>query len=285
MRLSILGFITITILMLTSCQKDDSTVNDKSTADTELILSIQKATNKQTIDVSKLPSASKEILVQEYNEDYVDAAKLAPKLGYEVDLRCERGPNVGERRQAYFDLRGRVLRDNREKGDKENGNKRRCFELILPVTFIMPDDSEITVGDKEDWGLIKSWYKAHPDVKKRPEIQFPVEIKWQNGKIITINNQEEMRKAKARCKDDKAKCLRLVLPVTYTMPDGSEITIEKREDRLLIRAWYEAHPDVKRRPVIQYPVEIKWRDGTVETINNSREMKTAVEKCEDKEKD
>jgi invasion protein IalB len=150
----------------------------------------------------------------------------------------------------------------------------------------MPDDTEITIDskdDKEGWAEIKAWYQAHPDVKERPALQFPVDIKWKDGTVTTINNKEEMMEARKKCGDDKfdrKRCFRLVLPVTFDMPDGSTITIEEREDWKLIRQWYKDHPDYDKKPELQFPVDIKYKDGIVVTINNKEEMKEARENCD-----
>lgn len=201
MKLATLGFLVITILAFTSCQKESS-----KTTDAQLIEAIQKATNKQNIDVGELPAISQETLKNEYADDNIDVAKLAPELGYEVDMIRLSGPKASEFKQAYFNLSGRELKvdkgDTGDKGDKGDNDKRGCFELVYPVTYIMLDGTEITVvtNDDEGWAEVKAWYAAHPDVKKRPAIQFPVDIKWRNGRIITINNREEMHRAKRRCK-------------------------------------------------------------------------------------
>jgi hypothetical protein len=72
----------------------------------------------------------------------------------------------------------------------------------------------------------------------------------------------------------------LIHPVTYIMPDGTEIIIEKKEDRKLIKEWYEANPGVEEKPELQYPVDIKYKDGTIKTINNKEEMIQAKKDCE-----
>jgi hypothetical protein len=65
------------------------------------------------------------------------------------------------------------------------------------------------------------------------------------------------------------------------MPDGSIITLEKPEDRRALRKWYEENPGYEEKPVLQYPVEIKFiKEGKIVTINNYDEMKRAKKKCE-----
>ena len=257
MRLTTVFLLSLLILAFSSCSKSESKIDINS--DAELIAAIQKATNKQNISADELPTPSKTVLNSDYADNYVDRAMLAPKLGYQVTMRCEKGPRAGELSQAYFDMNGRHLRPEHGgkggpdgKGDHEGGEKpgKMCFKLVLPVSFTMPDDSEITIEKEEDWQLIRSWYAEHPDVKKKPELQFPVDIQYRDGAVKTINNEEEMKRARRACKGnehgDKIRCFELVLPVTYTMPDGSEITVEEKEDRQLIRDWYA--PSSKSTP-------------------------------------
>jgi len=65
----------------------------------------------------------------------------------------------------------------------------------------MPDGTGITVNtdDEDGWTEVKAWYAAHPDVKIRPDIQYPVDIKYKDGTVGTIRNQQEMRRAKKGC--------------------------------------------------------------------------------------
>ena len=65
------------------------------------------------------------------------------------------------------------------------------------------------------------------------------------------------------------------------MPDGSTITVTSDDEAgwAEIKAWYEANPDVEEKPALQYPVNISYRDGTTQTINNDEEMRAAEEAC------
>ena len=82
------------------------------------------------------------------------------------------------------------------------------------------------------------------------------------------------------------------MPFTFTMPDGSSITIEKEEDHEKIEEWYKNNPDSKERPDLVFPVDIivenKTKEGEEETkvitINNEEEMISVMMKCRDKDK-
>ncbi|KYK34468.1 MAG: hypothetical protein AYK19_12070 [Theionarchaea archaeon DG-70-1] len=82
----------------------------------------------------------------------------------------------------------------------ERDELKECFELVLPVTFIMPDGSTIIVEDRDGYTELKAWYQDHPDAKERPALQYPVDISYGEGKTVTINNDEEMARAKAACR-------------------------------------------------------------------------------------
>ena len=80
---------------------------------------------------------------------------------------------------------------------------------------------------------------------------------------------------------EHALCFKLVYPVIYIMPDGSEITVADRTDWTAIKSWYEANPDSKERPVLKYPVDVTLSDGTIMTINDADQMHTLVKDCYD----
>ena len=289
---------TMSLLTIIGCS--DRALDREETAlnDEQLIQAIQMATNKQDISMDQLPSASRNVLEQHYSESYAELSQIAPELGYEITMRREAGSRVGECSQAYFNLNGRELRSERDDRDRDGRDRRECFEFVLPVTFIMPDGSTITIETREDWELIRLWYEEHPDVRERPALQYPVEIVFvENDAIVTINNDEELRAAYARCDDgdgrdrdgddrDGGDCFDFVLPVTWIMPDGSTITIETEEDWDLIRLWYEEHRDVRERPALQYPVEIVFvENDAIVTINNDEEMRAAYALCDDRRDD
>ena len=106
---------------------------------------------------------------------------------------------------------------DRDKGDKDwdREDKEKCFELVMPFTLIMPDSSLIIIETEDDREKVGEWYKNNPDSKDRPSIQFPVDIIVETDegeRIITINNEEEMKEAKGRCergRRDKDKCRKL----------------------------------------------------------------------------
>ena len=97
---------------------------------------------------------------------------------------------------------------------------------MYPVTFIMPDDSNITIGNEEDWEDLKQWYDENPDTDERPSLQYPINLVFEGGNTILINDDNEMSEAKNNCID----CIELVYPVTFILPDGSLETVDYNND-------------------------------------------------------
>jgi len=126
--------------------------------------------------------------------------KDKPVLEYPVDIIFRDGSVVTV--TSDEDIRGIYARC--EYSDRDKDRKReKCFEMVYPVTFIMPDGSTVTGDDREEVGLaIRSWREENPDSKERPTLQFPVEIEFENGTTVTINNVEEMDRARRACEDD-----------------------------------------------------------------------------------
>ena len=115
----------------------------------------------------------------------------APELGYQVALSdIDSAETVFK--EIYFDLDGRKLDNDKETYD--------CINLVFPVTFIMPDSSFIIVfsDSEQGWAELKSWYD-NSDSKDWPEIQYPVDVVFDNGDIFTVNTNDEMKTLKMSC--------------------------------------------------------------------------------------
>ena len=291
MKSSIQIIFSAVLLMVISCQ--NGSTDSKGVSDSELIQAIIDA-DKISIGVDDLPSNSKTVIEYDYNEYESESAKKAYGLGYEVNM-SGKGHKVGNRCEVYFNLEGRKLDPYGRNGDKDKSDWDRdndkgdwkCFDLSLPVSYTMPDGSTITVSNEEDWDAIKDWYEANPDSEEKPELQFPVNVEF-DDEIVTVNSEEELRELKQECwldENDKRECFYLVFPVTYIMPDGSTITVETKDDDAgwqLIKDWYDANPDSDERPTLQFPVDITYEteDGdTTFTVNNDEEMNYVKSRC------
>ncbi len=290
--------ISIALLFIISCETDIT--KSKESNDYELILAIISA-EKISISMDELPAESQAVVDQDFYDYTSTDASVASDLGYEVEL-AGLGHRTGSRNEVYFNMKGRKLdpyddgRKDEFYWDRDEKEDWKCFDLVLPVTFIMPDGSTITVSsdDENSWAELKNWYEDNPDSEEKPSLQYPVDITF-DGEIVSINNDDEMRELYRQCdrgRDwNREKCFGMLFPVTFTMPDGSSITVETDDGEgwAELKDWYEDNPDSEERPTLQYPVDIVYRtdDGdSVVTINNESEMIAAKEDCrEDWEED
>jgi len=289
MRYTIQILLTAFLFMMAGCQ--NSGTEPVGGSDAELIQAIIDA-DKISVGMDGLPSNSKTIVEEDYNEyDGIDAKK-AYGLGYEVSM-AGKGHKMGHRCEVYFNLEGRILdprgvgRDKEDWGRDDDKGDWKCFDLVLPVTYVMPDGSTITVSsdDDDNWAELKAWYEANPDSEEKPALQYPVDISFEGREgstTLTVTNDEEMRNAYGRCgggrDNNDRECFELVYPVTYLMPDGSTITIENDEDWDPIKDWYEENPESEERPELQYPVDVVFDDETV-TVNSAEEMGEMKREC------
>ena len=202
MKKHILFFCFVIIgLSFGACNKDDDALSDA-----ELILAIQNASNKQTIDATALPTDASALLGQDYSESFIEIAQLAPEYGYEVSMRRGEGSRIGERNEIYFNREGRQLRREGERGGErtrgeEGRDREECFELVFPITLVMPDGTEITGENAvEIRTSVAEWYENNPNVAGEPQLQFPVDIVFEDGSTLTVNSHEEIREAYSNCR-------------------------------------------------------------------------------------
>ena len=80
-------------------------------------------------------------------------------------------------------------------------------------------------------------------------------------------------------KGRKGKCFEIVLPYSLTLPDGTALTIESREDMRSVFEWYRENEDVAERPAIDFPIELAYAEDSIVTISSQEEFELAHESC------
>ena len=265
----------LSALLFTSCSDSEG---EEETDDTTLIEKIESA-SKTTVESTHLPSATSSTFNGELADSYIQKVELAAGLGFKVSIGTDDASKEEIDSDVFFSTRGRQLNDTSEKRTRR---RKKCFEFVFPIDFIMADNSSITLNSKEDWNLIKTWYEENPDVKERPELVFPVDVTLkEDGFIQTLIDVEELKAVKKSCKKgkDKRKCFKLVLPVSFTMEDRSVIEVAKRGDFKKLRRWRKQNPDATVKPALNFPVDIQYRDKTTATINDQTVYDAAKESC------
>ena len=271
-------------------------------SDAELVQLIIAA-QKEQISVSELPAKSILYLESDIEYDEIET-HIASELGYEVK-RIGNGSRIGHRNEVYFNLEGRKLDPTNWSGERQDReiygeysaekdrDDWRCFYMVFPVTFVMPDGSTITVAsdDESGWSELKSWYESN-ESEEEPSLQYPVEIirdTEQGEETIVINSEEELAEVKETCRDyiedsdDSEDCFEYLYPVTFIMPDGSTITVQNEDGLLILHRWYEENSGYEEEPVLQYPVSVVLENEEGETtlvVNSETEIDMIYEECE-----
>lgn len=168
---------------------------------------------------------------------------------------------------------------------------RRCFDIVYPISISLPDGTITEVADGEALhDLISQWRENNPDATDHPGFVFPIEVELRNGNVISIDNQEELRRLRRRCSrtgnderpdpDMGERCIQLVFPLSVSFPDGTSAEAENRQQlHRLIRQWRANNQDAEERPTIAFPHDVTLEDGTVVTVNNQEEVQALLDDC------
>ena len=277
MKLSNKIVIAATLFFVISCdllmKNDDKYVE---TYDDQLIEEIQNANNKIEIDYNDLPANILLTIESSYYTQTFLSELSAEGLGYEL-THSDISTDEYSFKKIYFDVDGRKLISRKE----YNKDRKECFELVYPVVFILPDGSAVTVenNSEEGWIDLKEWYDDNPDSEGRPQMEYPVEISFEDGSLTTINSEDEMRETKDSCFD---RCIEFVYPITFILPDESTVTVvnDSEESWLELKDWYEENPSVEFEWNIQYPVDVRLYDGSIETVNSLSEIESLKQGCD-----
>ena len=270
----------LSLLFIIGCEKFATKSNSY---DDDLITSIIES-EKISIDLSDLPNLSRSVIEQDYYDYKEIDASMASGFGYQV-LLDRKNFKPGQRNEVFFNMEGRKLIP---KMNKYKSQGLKCFEIVLPANFIMPDETTIKIETEEDYSNLKLWYENNTSIEK-PELEFPIDVIFEYGidkneitkEIYDIN---DMVSLKEYCNELSFKnnsywdCFRLEYPITFLMYNGSEIIMEDEKDWSEIKQWYEQNPD-SEKPNLNYPVNIIYKDGTSEMIENEEMMLNLKQNC------
>lgn len=77
----------------------------------------------------------------------------------------------------------------------------------------------------------------------------------------------------------RQRCFQFVFPIDFLMPDDSIITLNNNTEWSLVREWYNSNPGVKKRPSLSFPVNIRFQDGTTQTLLDRADLTEVKGAC------
>ena len=173
------------------------------------------------------------------------------------------------------------------------GIEQKCFSLVYPVFYQLPDGSliEVLADDEDSWAAMTAWYDENTESVERPTLQYPVVIMYEyddeyseDDLVVTINNEEEMISAREDCRefefDEVDDCYEYSYPITYILPDDSTVEIASSDDENawgLIRRFYEENPEAEGEPILQFPIEIIFQGDMVFVFETNAEYVSFLE--------
>jgi len=147
-------------------------------------------------------------LVEEWYKDNPDE-KERPKHAFPLTVvivndEDEKEELILENEKKLKELVKECVMEDNKRGD--------CFKVVMPFSMELPDGSVITIEKEEDRKQIEEWYVNNPDSKERANFVFPIDIEIfvkkeneEDSKILTINDEEELKKAISKCRDNKGR--------------------------------------------------------------------------------
>jgi len=139
-------------------------------SDDELIELIINSKDKVSIAESELPSISLNYLDKEFEEDYVDQSKLAPKYGYEIALRLKFPINLG-----FPDGSELEVNDRKEHGEaikkwhSANRDSKKRVKILYPFTVLLHDKDknvvEMQISSDDDFKALKEKCSKSREIK------------------------------------------------------------------------------------------------------------------------
>lgn len=254
-------------------------------------------------DDSEIEGKSRSNLIEQLKEWYDEHPDILvkPELIYPVNLTQEDNETIQVHNSEELE---ELFNDCRERGLPyfwhRNWNWLSpyewywnvCIEWVYPMTYEMPDGTAIEVESKRDgWIKLKQWYADHPNEDTKPEIKYPITILDKENEEKIIQNKEELEAEYDDCFKQTyhwnwdwswrwdwgyagwhwnwGRCYTLVYPISYTLPDGSQITGENRSEILRkFKSWYDEHPNENKSPKINFPITIMDETHTSIVINS-----------------
>jgi hypothetical protein len=84
---------------------------------------------------------------------------------------------------------------------EERPHRPSCFSVVFPVTIFYPGGKEESATDQKDFVTkVRAWRTANPTATGRPEMKFPLTVKFTDGTTKVVNSKEDLKTTASACK-------------------------------------------------------------------------------------
>ena len=199
-------FLPILLLFINSCEVENILTDD------ELIDAIINSEDKISVLENDLPYLIKNSISNEMPDDFIEDAKLAPSLGYQLGMMSIDVFNMGIKSgDVFFDTDGRKLERSKD-FDKKYKKKRSkpCFKLKYPLSLELPDGKIIEVNDrKEHCDVVKTYNSESKSNRKEIKLLFPVTVTFYDDDKNLIekvmDSEKDLQELKETCEQKDTK--------------------------------------------------------------------------------
>lgn len=170
--------------------------------------------------------------------------------------------------------------------------RNHCLEFVFPITIQFVDETTADVESYDDMKTtIDAWF-ADNDVEKtrenRPELVFPINVVNDEGEVIEVASQEELRALGRECRGGRGgckgeACFELVYPISVDFNGDVQAFDDKVVMRAAIKAYFRENGRDAERPTLVFPITVEYEDGTTAVANDKDELKALKEACNDDE--
>jgi hypothetical protein len=85
---------------------------------------------------------------------------------------------------------------------EERPHRPSCFSIVFPVTIVYPGGKEESAADQKDFVTkVRAWRTANPSATGRPEMKFPLTVKFTDGTTKVVNSKEDLKTTARSCKN------------------------------------------------------------------------------------
>ncbi|TVZ55995.1 hypothetical protein OD91_1272 [Lutibacter sp. Hel_I_33_5] len=160
--------------------------------------------------------------------------------------------------------------------DCEDYDEFDCFEVQFPIKANL-NGEEITINSNDD---LEEYISKLEDYTF-PDFVFPIDIKYTDDTLVTLNSLEELEDAFDDCfyeEDDDTICFDITYPINLVKNEDTENTVTVNNDQE-----FDAYLDSLIEDdylYIGYPLTVILQDGTKKTIADDDEFIALEESCD-----